>query len=91
MNEKDSKLRLKYVEQVLFNDWDPIGVNDGFEAIDEYDSYAPQIVSMSLKDDFSETALVEYLHDIRTNKMGLPANKDLDRKVSIKLVEALKV
>jgi hypothetical protein len=39
--------RLKYVVQdILFREWDPIGVNDNEFIIDEYDSYVPKIAQM---------------------------------------------
>ena len=84
-NQKDYKQRLKYVEQILFNDWDPIGVN----AFDEYDSYAPHIVSMWFDNKLTEEAVVEYLLEIETKRMGLQGNEQNARKVAKRLVAEL--
>lgn len=88
-NEKDYKQRLKYVEQILFNDWDPIGVNVGFEAFDEYDSYAPRIVTMWFEGNLTEDAIVKYLVEIETERMGLQGNEESARKVAKKLIDTL--
>lgn len=89
-DEKDYKQRLKYVEQVLFNDWDPIGVNDaGIAAFDEYDDYAPKIVSMWFDGNLTEDAIVEYLLEVATERMGLQGNEEKARQVARKLVDSL--
>ncbi len=89
-DEKDYTQRLKFVEQVLFNDWDPIGVNDaGIDAFDEYDNYAPKIVTMWFEGALNEDALVEYLLEMETKNMGLPGNEELARHVAEKLVSNL--
>ncbi len=88
-NQQDYKQRLKYVEQVLFNDWDPIGVNVGFEAFDEYDSYAPHIVSMWFDGSLTEETLVQYLLEIEAKQMGLKGSESSVRNVAKKLISTL--
>lgn len=44
---KASRLLLD-VQDVLFRDWDPIGVSDYEACRDEYDSYAPELVRLLL-------------------------------------------
>jgi hypothetical protein len=91
-DKKDYKQKLKYVEQVLFNDWDPIfGGNAGFEAFDEYDSYAPRIVSMWFDGKLTEDAVVKYLLEIETENMELQGNEKNTRKVAKKLIHALTI
>ncbi len=87
--QDEAKLRLKFVEGVLFHEWDPIGVNEEFMANDEYDSYAPQIVTMSQQEDFNEDKVTKYLLEIETEKMGMPGNEENARKVARKLVDSL--
>lgn len=41
MSRETWKPTLEAVRRILWEDWDPIGVNDHPGAIDEYDSYAP--------------------------------------------------
>jgi hypothetical protein len=45
MGDKSWKLLLERVRQVLWETWDPIGVNEHPEASSEYDSDAPGVVS----------------------------------------------
>ena len=74
----------------MFNDWDPIFRGDvGFEAFDEYDSYAPRIVSMRFDGKLTETAVVKYLLEIETESMGLRGNEENARKVAKKLNSTL--
>ncbi len=84
------KQKLKFVEGTLYFNWDPIGVKDEFMAIDEYDSYAPEIVKMSQQDGFNEEMLLQYLLKVEIEQMGLSGNKETARRVAAKLVEVLK-
>jgi len=88
-HKKDYKQGLKYIEQVLFNDWDPIGINDDFATFDEYDSYAPEIASMWFNGGLTEDVIVEYLLKIETQYIGLSGDKEKARKVAKKLVSSL--
>ncbi len=88
-DEKGYKQRLKYIEQILFNDWDPIGINDDFVAFDEYDGYAPKIMSMYFNGGFTEDAIIKYLLEVETQNMGLSGDKEKARKVAKKLVSSL--
>lgn len=36
------------VQEILFREWDPIGVNDSKLCHDEYNSYAPAVVQLLL-------------------------------------------
>ena len=42
----DQKSVLKSIDEILWNDWDPIGVNDTEGARGEYSSYALQIFGL---------------------------------------------
>lgn len=63
-------LDLERVEQVLWEDWDPIGVRDLGGPDDEYDSYAPTVLEMLLAS-ATEEELVAHLHAIEVEQMGL--------------------
>ena len=64
--------------QAVLRRWDPIGVApDEFAPSDEYDSFAPHIVSM-LAGGSSVVALAKHLEHIRTESIGLPAGRDRD-------------
>lgn len=61
------------IREILLNSWDPIGVNGGPEAIDEYDSYIPRIWRL-VSSGASIAEIVAELQRIQTDEMGLAAN-----------------
>jgi len=66
---------LTAVQKVLFNEWDPIGINKHEAARGEYDSYAPKIVQL-LSAGVDERALSIQLGKYRDN-MGLGGGESL--------------
>jgi hypothetical protein len=72
------------VREVLFREWDPIGVNDNPLLADEYDSYAPTICRL-LEAGADERRLAAHLQQLRTNAMGLSdgaEQQEHDRRVA---------
>lgn len=82
------KSELKYVQQVL-REWDPIGVQPGrtedSAPLDEYDSYAPEVLSR-LRSGASSEGVLELLTEIRTRSLELPACPEKDRPIADHLV-----
>ena len=70
MNAKEVEER---VCATLLKEWDPIGVADEPAAQDEYDTYAPLIVSM-LRAGASGEAVARHLLSIEREQMGLPGD-----------------
>ena len=91
MDKKQKKIavaRIRIVEGIL-RQWDPIGVlsvEGGSE--DEYDSYAPHIVSM-VQNSCSVAQLSAYLSQLRTETMGVPNHEESDRRAAEKIISAL--
>lgn len=83
------KIQIKTVQTIL-RSWDPIGIAPGsFAPADEYDSYAPQIVSRVLKGCTAED-LTDHLGYIRTQVIGLEANASQDRVTALEILNALR-
>ncbi len=83
--KQEAMAAVHHVEEVLQR-WDPIGVTPGeFAPSDEYDSYAPHIVSL-LSAGASATELSAHLEQIRTVTIGLPADRSRDTKCAEELV-----
>lgn len=61
---------LNAVRRILWETWDPIGVNHHPNISDEYDSYAPAIVEM-LARGCTALELERHLTKLRTRSMGL--------------------
>lgn len=71
MPQSESYRRLhRAVREVLWKDWDPIGVNH-FGPDDEYDSYAPGICRL-LMEGADERKIADRLQQLAENAMGLP-------------------
>ena len=74
------------VDWILWNDWDPIGVNDYGGPSDEYTGYVPQIYKL-LTDLKAETEIAEHLDLIATDKMGLNSNPKENQRIARLLIE----
>jgi hypothetical protein len=69
------------IDGILWNDWDPIGINEISKAGDEYHSYVWKVVDFKLKGVDSEV-IAQYLFQLETVRMGLNGNLVDCRKVS---------
>jgi len=89
MSEQTQRARdiQESIKQVLWHDWDPIGVNDVPEAQNEYVSYVGGVYRM-LASGSSADEIVEYLWKIESHTMGLvAANRERLRPIATRLME----
>ncbi len=89
--KKTNNLREK-IDQILWNDWDPIGVNDIPEAKGEYTSYADHIVSRLLNNKEDKKAILDYLFWAEVENMGLGtgnANRNIIDNKNVPIVEKI--
>ena len=87
----ENQLKLyKAIDEILWNDWDPIGVSKFPEARDEYNSYLPHVFSLVIKN-ASANEIGQYLFFVETKSMEVEGT--LDRCISIakKIVEEKKI
>jgi hypothetical protein len=86
-SKADVRRQLAGVESIL-RAWDPIGVlpgpDDDQGPMDEYDSYAPAILSMLYRG-VTVQLLAEHLSTIRTEFIGLPRDLPRDTATAEKL------
>jgi hypothetical protein len=82
---KNVKKLLKEIEAVLWNDWDPIHVNDCLEAKGEYDSYAGAIFTVAFKTR-STMAIAEHLMSVENASMGFEKR---DAKILLPVAEKI--
>jgi hypothetical protein len=74
------------VRVILFREWDPIGVNEHPQCLDEYNSYAPAICRM-LRSDVDEFKLAAHLRRLATEGMGLSrVDEELHQRVARRLL-----
>jgi hypothetical protein len=73
------------IDEILWNDWDPIGINLLPSSRDEYQNYVPVIFRMVMKNASSQE-LEEYLDDVVKNRMGLRSSKKSNKPVAEKII-----
>ena len=74
------------VDEVLFHEWDPIGVNETLEAFDEYSSYAPGLLRCAMSGD--PEVVADQLGWISSETMGLSdGNRQRDLMIAQKLID----
>jgi hypothetical protein len=71
----DQMALYKRVDEILWNDWDPIGVSGIAEARDEYCGYLPDIFSRALNR-AQPAEIADRLHWIETVMLGLTGSRD---------------
>jgi hypothetical protein len=77
------------VRDVLFREWDPIGVNGNELCRDEYDSYAPTICRW-LREGVDEHKLAAHLSQLQRASMRMSdIDADLDRRVARRLLSLI--
>ena len=72
---------LEAVKVLLWEQWDPIGVNAIGDARDEYDSYAFSVWQMLLRNASVED-IAAYLSDLETGHIGLSSDSGRARAVA---------
>ncbi len=84
MTEKQEDL-YKSVDDILWNDWDPIGVND-VAPRDEYQSYVPEIFSLLIQNRTDEE-IADRLYKIETETIGVIGSREHCLMIAKKLIE----
>jgi len=79
----EQKELYKAIDEILWNDWDPIGIND-IAPRDEYQSYTPTIFSLKINEADTET-IAKKLYEIETVTIGVFGSIDHCRKIAEKV------
>lgn len=74
------------IRKMLWEDWDPIGVNQFPEAADEYDSYAPEVAEL-VRSGTTEQAFFDWLWALETGHIGLEGDRENTKQFAAKLRE----
>ncbi|NMP31719.1 hypothetical protein HII17_09105 [Thalassotalea sp. M1531] len=89
MNQLSTKQKSFYKEiaRILWEEWDPIGVNDGDNQWnDEYDSYVPHTFKLAL-DNADASKIAKHLSTAIIQNMGLSSNPNHDLRVAQLITE----
>jgi hypothetical protein len=84
----EQKIFFEKVKELLWEVWDPIGVNDGEnDWNDEYDSYAPHVFRLAIEGK-DAMRIAQSLSLSISQNMGLTPNKEHDLHVAKAIVDA---
>lgn len=83
--KEEEKFLYKQVDSILWNDWDPIGVND-IAPRDEYQSYVPEIFSLLIQNK-TDKEISNRLYKIETEIIGVLGSREHCLKIAKKLIE----
>lgn len=90
MSKVKGKELWQAVEEILFREWDPIGINSNPALSDEYDSYVSAIVRL-LQAEADEYKIAERLCNLQRVSMGMSsANEERDREIARRLKSLVK-
>ena len=84
MDSKHKEL-YKKVDEILWNDWDPIGINDSAPR-DEYQGYVPEIFKMLIENK-TEKEIAVRLNHIAINSMGIFGSFEHSKEIAKKLID----
>jgi hypothetical protein len=86
MSKAERKELWQAVKEILFREWDPIGINSDPACSDEYDSYVNTIVR-HLQTGADEYKMTEHLSNLRRVSMGLnSADEERDCHIARRLI-----
>ncbi len=84
MKKEDVSL-YKTIDEILWFDWDPIGVNDNEEIRDEYQGYTPQVFKLK-KDGADLNKIAKHLYQLETVSMGMNGNLEQCKEIAEKII-----
>jgi hypothetical protein len=77
----------KKIDDILWIDWDPIGVNEIEDARDEYHNYVSELFDLA-NSGAKKEEIADRLYKLETGQMGLFGSRDRCNKVADKILSA---
>ena len=84
-SKAENKRIYNAIDKILWEEWDPIGVNEITTARDEYQSYTLGLFRLKLEGADKDT-IANHLFKIETENMGLTGNIENCKKVADKIL-----
>ena len=85
LNPKEIDL-YRFIDEILINEWDPIGVSDIPEARDEYYAFIPQVFKRVINGG-SVQSIAKLLRNIEMEDLALLGANTNCKKVAEKIIE----
>ena len=90
MSEMKGKEIWQAVREILFREWDPIGINSNPALSDEYDSYVISIVRL-LQAEADEYKIAGHIRNLQRVNIGLSSvNEEQDRRIARRLINLVR-
>jgi hypothetical protein len=70
MKKEEQQRLFKQIDEILWQEWDPIGINENNNIRDEYQSYTPHIFKLKIQG-ADKVKIAEHLFQLETISMGL--------------------
>lgn len=84
MTKKELEL-YNAIDEIIWKDWDPIGVNDSKEGRDEYHGYLPTLFKQIVRGK-NKKGISNYLFHTATVNIGTKGNREREDKVAALLI-----
>ena len=84
---KPKALLYEVVDTILWEHWDPIGVNDNPAARDEYSGYVSSVIQL-LRNGADAYKISKHLHSLERASMGLSFQSNRGQEVAKRLLDA---
>ncbi|WP_302568333.1 hypothetical protein [Culturomica massiliensis] len=75
MSERDEVI-YKAIDEILWKDWDPIGINENENIRDEYQGYTPHVFTLKIQG-ADVHKIAQHLYKLETIDMGMTGDKEL--------------
>ncbi|MDH6308959.1 hypothetical protein M2451_001583 [Dysgonomonas sp. PFB1-18] len=72
------------IDEILWKDWDPIGINDNENIRDEYRSYTPYVFRLKMTG-ADAVKIAEHLHGLVLENMGMQSDLEHCKAVARKI------
>ncbi len=76
---------IEWVDEILLNEWDPIGIQDVPQCSDEYSCYATSVAEMVARR-IAPELIASHLDNIATQRMGLEPDPEHTYRVALLLL-----
>ena len=73
------------IDEILWADWDPIGLNNNEDIRDEYSSYVPYIVKLKMSG-ADIVKISSYLYHLESVVMGMGGNMNRCKDVALEIL-----
>ena len=84
--KKSDKELYKQIDEIFWNDWDPIGINNNEVIRDEYRGYVPSVLRLK-QNGADPKKIADRLYQLETNLMGMNGDMDHCLFIAQKIIE----